>query len=124
MKKLILFAVIAIAAMGATAQDAKKGCNPKACKPGDTKVEEAEVITNLRTKVVKLSEQLRLNGIKKEALIGNSEEESLALISNEVSRMSVLLHLNDYRATGSGAALVSQLNRYVDKLIVETNKRH
>ena len=122
MKKLLLVAVMAIAAMGVTAQDAKKGCNPKACKPGNTKVEEALVITNLRTKVLKLSEQVSAQEARQTDLIGKDEEESLDLISKEVSRLSGLLKQGDYQAAGSGATLVNQLSTYVDKLMMESNK--
>lgn len=114
--------MIVIAVVNAIAQDAKKGCNPKACKPGNTKVEEAEVITNLRTKVIELSKLAQLRDINQEELIGKNEEESLMLISIEVSYLASLLNVTDYRVSGSGAVLVNQLSDYVDKLLIQTRK--
>ena len=117
MKKLLLAAVIAMVAMGATAQDVKKGCNPEACKPGNTKVEEASVITELRTKVIQLSEQVHPGATMQEDLIGKDEEESLSLISKEVLLLSGLLDHGEYKVSGSGAALVNQLSTHVDALL-------
>lgn len=123
MKKGMLFAAIVIAAMGALAQDAaKKGCNPKACKPGNTKVEEAAVISELRNKVVALSEQVIFNPIKPVELTGNDEEHSLKLISNEIKRLSILLQVPEQPLNGSGAKLISQLQSIVEKLTIEANK--
>lgn len=123
MKKRMLFAAIVIAAMGATAQDvAKKGCNPKACKPGNTKVEEAMVITELREKVVELSELVTSKGIKPQDLTGSSEEESLKLISSEVKRLSILFEIPEQDLNGSGAKLLSQLQSTVEKITVEASK--
>ncbi len=123
MKKGMLFVAIVIAAMGATAQDAaKKGCNPKACKPGNTKVEEAVVITDLRTKVVELSELSNSNETKLQDLTGNSEEESLKLISAEVKRLSILWKIPEQDLDSSGGKLLSQLQSVVDKITIEANK--
>ena len=123
MKKVMLFVVIVIAAMGATAQDvAKKGCNPKACKPGNTKVEEAVVITELRNKVVTLSEKVVFDNVKHDDLTGSNEDESLQLISEEVKRISGFLQVTDDELNGSGAKLINQLQSRIEKLSTEAEK--
>ena len=51
MKKVFLTLLVLVSIqMSSIAQETKPGCNPKACKPGNTKVEEAVAITNLRSK--------------------------------------------------------------------------
>ena len=123
MKKGMLFAALLIVAMSAIAQDvAKKGCEPKACKPGNTKVEEAAVITELRMKVVGLSEQVAFSGIKSQDLVGSTEDESLALISNEVKRLCILLQVPAVTINSSGAKLISQLQSIVERLTIEANR--
>ena len=47
---VILFFAIQLAAFS-QGNDAKPGCNPSACKPGNTKVAEAGILTDLRSEL-------------------------------------------------------------------------
>ncbi len=81
MKKLLVLSVLNFVIFsGVFAQKAeqKPGCNPSACKPGDTKKEEAQVITDLRADLVLLAEAWKTGTLESMDLTaGSSDVESL-----------------------------------------------
>lgn len=120
MRKIILLAAIVIVAVGANAQDAKKGCDPKSCSPGNTKVEEAFVITQLREDVVALKSGWNANNkavqIGDQVTAGSSDEESLKILATEVRNLSVMMKAETTDLSGNGAELAKNLRAQVNYL--------
>ena len=111
-----MLAAVALVTLDVTAQTAS-GCQPSACKPGNTKMEEAAVISALRIKVIEVSSELSSSGKTLEELTGQTEQESLQLITDELIRLGLAAGVRDFHPTGSGALLVGQLNEMADRLI-------
>lgn len=98
-----------VAAHILAAQDAKPGCDPTACSPGDTKVNEAQVITELRGTL-----QLLSNELGKGLLIpvGKDDQESLTIITEYLSRIDP----EEKQYSGSPAQVVKQVQQRMTAL--------
>ena len=96
MKKFIFALSLFMITLAGHAQKNTKGCNPSACKPGNTKVEEALVITELRNSLVLIKQDLegRIMIDDTSVLPGHDETHSLEIMTNEVNQLEKLLGLS------------------------------
>ena len=119
MKRLIFTLTLSCVTLLALSQEAKKGCNPSACKPGNTKVEEALAITNLRDALVEIKKELQEKNLIQVSQIskGKNDTESLAIIIEEVNDLEKMLGQPQTNfSQWKGALLVSKLENAIQEL--------
>ena len=120
MKNLILIILFTLfSTLSVFAQVEKKGCNPSACSPGNTKVDEAIIITKLRENIASTKEGLKIKEISENPNIeiGKDEQSSLLIMSNEINKIEKALGLKPTDFTElQGAALVKKLKTVLKTL--------
>lgn len=119
-KLIILLFTTLLLNLQSFAQEGKPGCNPKSCKPGDTKVEEAAIITELRTEALKLKLLKSNQSIATSSVVierGVTDEQSLLIISKVVNDVEILVgkQPTDFRKY-DGAKLVRKISSTIDRL--------
>ena len=88
MKKILFVIALTLFTLSASMAQEKKGCNPSACKPGDTKVEAAAVITDLRNNLSTFKSHVSSQNLlisDTNVQVGGSETESLQIIAQEMN---------------------------------------
>lgn len=97
-KSITLIGVICCFMVEINAQDIngkKSACKPSSCGPEGTKVEEAAIISHLRTEVVTLHKtaqskssilNLSLNAVDVKELSGSNDDESIRIMAQFLSR--------------------------------------
>ena len=85
----------------------------KACSPGDTKISEAKVLTELRQELANISSSL---GYSEEINKGQDDDESLEIM---LSRINIILKgegLAEIAVVESKAKTVAAINNKIDEL--------
>lgn len=119
-KSFLLLPIFLITAFFSYAQELKKSCDPSACGPNNTKVEEAAVISDLRNDITTTKSTFRNKGLiegKEIVTKGDSEEKSLEIMVEEINALELAKgrESTDFSSL-SGARLVKKLQEVLQSL--------